>query len=335
MDERKRLILQAIVQDYIKTAEPVGSRTLAKNYNLGISPATVRNEMADLEDLGFLEQPHTSAGRIPSSKGYRYYVNSLMEDDVALEEDKALIGRLWREYEGETQNFFYEVAKVISKISRNVSFFLAPANDDSTIKHVHMLPINPHHAVLVVVTSTGALDNEPLQFPELLEEATLAQYERSFSDLVCGTPIGKITLENFKVIEHQIPIPKLFRDVIIEGLCRAIVKRKLFYTIGTTSLLDQPEFQDNKQIQSLLSLLEKQEKLGELIKSNSAETIDIKIGEETELVKNMSVITTSFSQGHQHLGTLAILGPTRMEYKRLISILMYMHQFIDSVRETR
>ena len=196
MDERKERILRAIIQDYIKTAEPVGSRTIAKNYDLGISPATVRNEMADLEDLGFLEQPHTSAGRIPSAKGYQYYVDTLQEFEDAAAEDIPVIQELWQTHQQELDDFFVEIAKLISRISHNVSMFLAPAHDSSTINYIHVLPIDEHRAVMVVVTNTGALDNEPIYFTEPINKEELAIHAHRFNSVLHDVSIQDITQEN-------------------------------------------------------------------------------------------------------------------------------------------
>lgn len=334
MDERKQRILHAVIQDYIKTAEPVGSRTLAKNYNLGISPATVRNEMSDLEDLGFLEQPHTSAGRIPSAKGYRYYVDSMMEDTGVLEEDTEVIHALWQANQGEFDGFLLQVAKLISKLSHNVSMLLAPAHDTSVLKFIHVLPIDSHRAVMVVVTNQGALDNEPVYFTESVDEDTLAKYGMEFSNAVKDQPIGKITLEALAHIVDIIDKTSQVLHVIAEALYRAIAKRKLFYTVGTTALLEQPEFKDIKKVQPLLSLLEEQDQLGKLLVTDSKNTIDITIGGEHELMKDISVIQANIKGPHQ-MGTLAILGPIRMEYGRIIGILTYMQRFISTVYDSK
>lgn len=334
MDERKQRILHAIIQDYIKTAEPVGSRTLAKNYDLGISPATVRNEMSDLEDLGFLEQPHTSAGRIPSAKGYRYYVDSLTEWNGFGEEDAALVRHLWDTHNGELQSFFCEVAKLISHISHNISLFLAPAHDGASIKYIHVLPSDEHRAILVVVTSQGALDNEPLFFIDAVKEEELAYLADAFANIVTDSLIKDITAHYLASLASQIEGNPSTLKVIAEGIYRAIAKRKLFYTVGTTALLEQPEFKDIKKVQPVLSLLEQQDQLNQLLSSNSDSPLEIKIGSEQEGMEEMSIIQAKF-KGASDLGTLAILGPTRMEYSRIIGILSYMQEFISSVYENK
>ena len=334
MDERKERILRAIIQDYIKTAEPVGSRTIAKNYDLGISSATVRNEMADLEDLGFLEQPHTSAGRIPSAKGYQYYVDTLQgfEDDAA--EDIPVIQELWQAHQQELDDFFVEIAKLISRISHNVSMFLAPAHDSSTITYIHVLPIDEHRAVMVVVTNTGALDNEPIYFTEPINTEELAMHAHRFNSVLHDVSIQDITQENLDKMRVTLDLQDTTYVVFCDTLYRAIAKRKLFYTIGTTSLLEQPEFNDIKRAQSLLALLEQQDELTQLLTPNSSSPIDVKIGHSNELVKDISVIQTSFNVPHQ-VGTLAIVGPTRMEYGRIMGILAYINTCMEELQEQK
>ena len=337
MDERKQRILHAIIQDYIKSAEPVGSRTLAKNYKLGVSPATVRNEMADLEELGFLEQPHTSAGRIPSPKGYRYYVDDMMHLNGTQREDAERINQIWNKKPSNLEDFFLDVAKLISQISHNMSLVLAPAHNSSTLKFIHVLPITPHRAVMVVVTDVGALDNEHISFSEAVSEDDLAGASMKFSNALKDVRIADISPF---FLEHTVKLiegPKELLMILATSLYRAIAKRKLFYSIGTTELLEQPEFKDVKKVQSILSILEKEDQLTQLIEPAAPVGIDIKIGDENkaETMKNLSVIQANFGDTDEGIGTLAILGPTRMEYRRIIGILSYIQDFVKLLKDNK
>lgn len=337
MDERKQRILHAIIQDYIKSAEPVGSRTLAKNYKLGVSPATVRNEMADLEELGFLEQPHTSAGRIPSPKGYRYYVDDMMHLNGTQREDAERINQIWNNKPSNLEDFFFDVAKLISQISHNMSLVLAPAHNSSTLKFIHVLPIGPNRAVMVVVTDVGALDNESIHFNESVSEEELAGASIKFSNALKDVRIADISPF---FLEHTVKLiegPRELLMTLATSLYRAIAKRKLFYSIGTTELLEQPEFKDVKKVQSILSILEKEDQLTQLIEPASPVGIDIKIGDEnkSETMKNLSVIQANFGDSDERIGTLAILGPTRMEYRRIIGILSYIQDFVKLLKDNK
>ena len=320
MDERKQRILRAIIEDYVKSAEPVGSRTIAKNYNLGISPATVRNEMSDLEELGYLEQPHTSAGRIPSAKGYRL-------------QDAEKIEMLWKHSNGSTSELFLNMAKLLSQVSHSMSLFLAPAHDRALIKYIHVLPLDSHQAVMVVITETGALDNELMYFTEGVSPDVLQSLAMQFSNALQNVSIGHVTAEVLGTLLIHMEGPQGILMILSETLLRAINKRKLFYSVGTTELLNQPEFKSVEKVQPLLSLVEEQNQLGQLLKDDSPTPVKVKIGDEndTEALHSMSVVQADFTNQDQPIGTLAILGPTRMEYGRIIGMLSHMKHMMESM----
>ena len=325
MDERKQRILRAIIEDYVKSAEPVGSRTIAKNYDLGISPATVRNEMSDLEELGYLEQPHTSAGRIPSAKGYRLYVDSMLSRQPVPLQDAEKIEMLWKRSNGSTSELFLNMAKLLSQVSHSMSLFLAPAHDRALIKYIHVLPLDSHQAIMVVITETGALDNELMYLGESVSPELLQSLAIQFSNALQNVSIGHVTAEALGSILVHMEGPQGILLILSETLLRAINKRKLFYSVGTTELLNQPEFKSVEKVQPLLSLVEEQNQLGQLLKDDSPTPVKVKIGieNETEALHSMSVVQADFTNQDQPIGTLAILGPTRMEYGRIIVMLSY------------
>ncbi len=332
MDERKKRILQAIIQDYVKSAEPVGSRTLARNYELGISPATVRNEMSDLEQLGFLEQPHTSAGRIPSAKGYRFYVDTILSPVFFKDEDILQINRLWKEREGSFEDFFLETAKLISQVSHNMSMFLAPSNDRALFRYVHILPLDGVKAILVVVTDAYALDNEVLNFGETVDKDVLANIAQKITNVLHDVPLQSFDERLGDKLLDILKEPKGVLNVVIQGMLRALSKRKFIYSIGTLELLGQPEFKSYEKMHPLLSFLEEKEQIGKLL-SSSESPITIRIGAENEetSIKDCTLIQADFSVAGGRVGTLAILGPTRMEYARFLIMLRYMQHFIEKI----
>lgn len=333
MDERKQRILRAIIEDYVKTAEPVGSRTIAKNYNLGISPATVRNEMSDLEELGYLEQPHTSAGRIPSAKGYRLYVDSMLSQQPVPLQDAEKIEMLWKHSNGSTSELFLNMAKLLSQVSHSMSLFLAPAHDRALIKYIHVLPLDSHQAIMVVITETGALDNELMYFGESISPELLQSLAMQFSNALQNVSIGHVTAEALGNLLIHMEGPQGILLILSETLLRAINKRKLFYSVGTTELLNQPEFKSVEKVQPLLSLVEEQNQLGQLLKDDSPTPVKVKIGieNETEALQSMSVVQADFTNQDQPIGTLAILGPTRMEYGRIIGMLSHMKHIMETM----
>lgn len=333
MDERKQRILRAIIEDYVKSAEPVGSRTIAKNYNLGISPATVRNEMSDLEELGYLEQPHTSAGRIPSAKGYRLYVDSMMNQQDVPAEDAKRIQTIYHDTTGSSSELFLNMAKVISQVSHSMSLFLAPAHDRALLKFIHVLSLDTHQAVMVVITETGALDNELMYFKEAVSIDVLQVTAVKFSNALQDTFIQDITPEKLASLITQIEGPRQLLLIFCETLHRAITKKKLFYSVGATELLNQPEFKNVEKVQPILLLVEEQNQLTRLLVDGSPTPVKVKIGTENpvESLHDMSVIQADFSTPEKQVGTLAILGPTRMEYSRIIGMLTYMKQLMDTM----
>ena len=236
MDERKQRILRAIIEDYVKSAEPVGSRTIAKNYNLGISPATVRNEMADLEDLGYLEKPHTSAGRIPSSKGYRLYVDSMMHQGPVENEDVKQIHSIWNDPQLSGNEMLLHMARLVSQISHSMSLLLAPGHDQAMLKYIHILPLDAHQAVMVVITATGALDNELMYFTSPVKADELQRLAIQFSNAVQNKLLRDITSAQISAIIANIDGSKSVLLQIGETLLRAITKRRLFYSVGATEL---------------------------------------------------------------------------------------------------
>lgn len=331
MDERKKRILRAIIEEYVKTVEPVGSRTIAKHHDLGISPATVRNEMSDLEELGYLEQPHTSAGRVPSAKGYRLYVDELMDCGQVSQDEAQLIQHTWHASTASSTELFLNMARLISQVSHSMSLFLAPAHDRAMVKYIHVLPLGASQAVMVVITETGALDNELMSFGEPVASDVLQSAALQFSNALQNWFIQDITKASLAQLIPNLHGQRSILLVFSETLLRAITKRKLFYSVGTTELLQQPEFRAVERMQPILSLVEQPQELTKALGATDSHPLQVTIGTENQMesLHDMSVIQADFSHQDQQLGTLAILGPTRMEYSRIISMLQYMKQLMD------
>lgn len=334
MDERKQLILQAIIHDYVESAEPVASRRIAKKHNLGISSATIRNEMCDLEELGFLKQLHTSSGRVPSAKGYRYYVDTLLQKDCFRKEDMDFINAIWKEEPATLTEYFQQMAKAISQVSHNMSLCFAPRHDTSVIRFLHILPIHDTRAVMVVVTDTGALDNEPVFFEESISVERLNLIATKFSNALQNVLLKDITLEFLANVVNGFATDRNIAISLGQSLYNSLSKRKLFYSVGTPELLGQPEFSSITNVQPILNLLEEEDKLGQLLYPDTSKPINIRIGTENPIASmhNCSLIQADFSAGDEHVGTLAILGPTRMEYGRIIGMLSYMQEVLKNLR---
>lgn len=335
MDERKRQVLQAIVDDYISTAEPIGSRTIARKCGLGVSPATIRNEMSDLEALGFLEQPHASAGRIPSAKGYRFYVDCLMGPQQLSDQDALLMNQWFDQKVRRLDEAFQETVKVLSRITRNVSLLVSPQAPVCQFKYLQFLPFDEKKVVVIVVTDTGVMDNRLMEIPEgtTIEElqriASVMNYRLDGLNL---TEIQSSVLEKIK--EEVLPRPELLEgalSLIKEAIGSANSNEKV-YLGGTTQLLNQPEFRDVEKVRTLLSMLEEDRLLYDILHTQDGNGVIVTIGAENKFsgIKDCSVIQASFRLDGQMVGTLAVLGPTRMEYARTMAVIGFMQAHLGN-----
>ena len=250
LNDRKKKILQLIIEDYISTAEPVGSRTIARKYNLGISPATIRNEMSDLEMLGYLEQPHTSAGRIPSAQAYRFYVDSLLEPGALTDNDMALINSWFRERRRSIDEIFQSTAKILSRMTQNVSMVLANKSDKAVFRYMKFLPLDDRHAILCIVTDDGNVDNCVVEIPLGMRPEELDYMAGRVSRLLEGKELAEISDTLLGTVHTDIVEDKLlFTSLLntINKMNRKHQQQRVFLG-GTKQLLSQPEFRDMDRV---------------------------------------------------------------------------------------
>ncbi len=328
LTERQKKILWAIVDDYILSAEPVGSRTVSKK-GIGVSPATVRNEMADLEEMGFLEQPHTSAGRIPSQKGYRFYVDHLLmpyvlngNDQVFFELDQT------KQMELEMQR----VSAQLSQLTNYMTMIVSPRVLEGRLKHLSIVPITEQVAVSVLVSDTGQVEQHRIFMPELITISMLEQLENLLNDQVIGLPFSKLKQTALQKIKEELKhFPQHLLPVILDQLFAFEPSEQVFLS-GTTRMLTQPEFRDVEKMRSLLDLVEAHELILQLLEPNESimQGIQVRIGSELSLerVEHCSMITASFMIDDDPIGTIGVLGPTRMDYGKVIKLI---DQFAKSV----
>ena len=225
MDERKERILRAIVQDYIGSAEPVGSRTIARKYDLGVSPATIRNEMADLEMLGYLEHIHTSSGRIPSSKGYRFYVDDLLPPPELGEEEKVQVQRWYEARVRRIEEVFQETARLISRMTRNLSFVLAPQMAQAAFRCLQFLPLDERRAIAVLMTDAGFVENRIVAIPDGATFEDFQRMARAINDGLAGKTLDAIPAATLKRIRHEIGDAALY-EAALEIIHRALDTEK-------------------------------------------------------------------------------------------------------------
>lgn len=327
LTERQRLILTTIVDDYIRSAEPVGSRSISKRGDVGYSPATIRNEMSDLEELGFLEQPHTSAGRIPSHKGYRYYVDHLVPISalapVELEQLKAFFAEKLSALEQVVQH----AGSILSQMTNYTSILLGPEVFNTSLRHFGLLPLNENKAVAIVVTNTGQVENKTVAIPPGVSVSEIERMVNLLNHRLTGMPIYKLKSRIFQEIgremERHVTHYEELMEVLNEALDPKLDTQRVFLS-GTTNMLTQPEFKDVEKVKSVLDLLEETPTLTRLMTSIAAGPgIQVRIGTENthEAFANCSLITATYSLDGEGMGTIGILGPTRMDYARVIGIL--------------
>lgn len=334
LDERKQRILQAVVQDYISSAEPVGSRTLARKYDLGVSPATIRNEMADLEMLGYLEHIHTSSGRVPSSKGYRLYVDSLLPVQPMTEAEKAMIDKWYKTKVQQIDQVFQETARIISKMTRNVSLVLAPQISQAAFRCMQFLPLDDHRVIAVLMTDAGFVENRIMEMPSGSSFEDFQRMAKVINGCLAGHTLGAIKNGSLKRIEAEIGDDGLYESAMTL-IDRALASRRKerLYLGGTAEMMEQPEFHNVDKVKELLIMLEKDQLMKDILKAHLGDGLTVTIGQENEYsgIKDCSIITATYHLDGELLGSMAVLGPTRMEYGRTMSLLNYMNSNLTEV----
>lgn len=334
LDERKRRILQAIIDDYIDTAEPIGSRTIARKHELGLSSATIRNEMADLEEMGFLAQPHTSSGRVPSDKGYRIYVDQLMQThELSLDEIERISTAMETKINELTQ-LIKQASAVLSRFTRYTSMAITPQMKTSTIKAIQVVPIESGKALVVVVTNAGIVHNNLIKISESIMPDMLIMVSSILNKKLSGLTIEQVNMRIISEIAREAGISGELLLPILESAADCInqIDNAEVYIEGTTNIFNFPEFRDLVKAREFMSLFDERSSLGRLF-ADTSDNMDIivKIGSENDItgIKDCSLITANYSLGGTFTGSIAIIGPTRMEYPRVISSMNYIRKKIN------
>lgn len=339
LNERKLKILQAIIQDYIETAEPVGSRTLSKRYDLGVSPATIRNEMADLEDLGFIMQPHTSAGRIPSDKGYRLYVDQFMDlrKIKAIERDYIELDLLQKI--GEIEQVLRYSSKILSQLTNYTSIALAPQVQESKLKHVQLVPIDYKRIVMVIITDSGMVKKPLIELDSQVSESSIQIISNFLNDTLKGLSVQNIEKELIKTINKELVQFDSIIEKIIPQIFQSLdeVNNLDVFLNGAMNIFNFPEYNDIFKAKSFLELLEERELLSSLITSFEEEGLNISIGSENvyKEVEDYSLVTATYKVDGTSLGWLSIIGPTRMDYSTVVSVMAQVSEFIMELLKSK
>ena len=335
LNERKKKILQIIIEDYISSAEPVGSRTIARKYGLGLSPATIRNEMSDLELLGYLEQPHTSAGRIPSAQAYRFYVDALIEPGTLTDNDMALIDGWYNERRRNIDDIFQSTAKILSRMTQNVSMVLTNQQTIANFCYLKFLPLDSQHAILCIVADDGSIDTNVVDIPLGMSSEEMDYLAGKMSKLLEDRNLSDISVEILQNVHTDVVEDKLIFSSLLQAVRKMTGRRqeqKVFLG-GTKQLLNQPEFRDVERVRNLLGILEEEKVLKDLLQGGEDSGLKVTIGSENKFtgIQDCSMVQATYRLNGQIVGTMAVLGPTRMEYGKVISVMDYLHKYLKTI----
>ena len=337
LNDRSRQILQAIIEDYIATAEPVGSRTITRRHGVNLSPASVRNVMSDLEEMGFLSSPHTSAGRVPTDRAYRFYVNTLLQSGrVTSEQEEQLRQRLPLQG-SDASRILRETSRMLSSLSHYAGIVLAPRFTENVLRHLEFVKLGGGRLLAILVTEHGMVHNKLVEVQEDFSGEDLVRMSNYLNSLLQGLPMTEVRR---RLIE-QMQSDKVTYDALLDRALRlskqalADTEADLFIE-GQATFFNQPEFADAARMKEIFRAFEEKSQLLELLdRSLAADGVQIFIGSEANLNPGgMSIITSAYRSGSRKLGVLGVIGPTRMGYASVIPIVDYTARLVGRLLQS-
>ena len=343
LDERKLKILQAIIRNYLETGEPVGSRTISKYTDLNLSSATIRNEMADLEELGYIVQPHTSAGRIPSDKGYRLYVDQMLAEkeeklDHATQEVKEM-HQMLLEKEDKIESILKQMAKMLAVNTNYATLVTAPQVKGNKIKFLQLSRVDVGQLLATIVVEGNVIKNNMIHVEESLDDETLLKLNILLNTNLNGLPIEDINLAMITKLKQQAGIYDGIIAEVMDAVAAVIRENDdiEIYTSGANNIFKYPELSDNQRASELINTLEEKQMLTELVQDSMADEnntgIQVYIGNETpvQTMKDCSVVTATYELEEGVKGTIGIIGPRRMDYDKVINTLTTLKSQLDTI----
>lgn len=323
LDNRKKKILQAIIEGYIDTAEPVSSGELVKELNC--SSATIRNEMAELEKIGFIEKPYTSAGRIPSQKGYRYYIDELLRDDKLTAKEMQYIKTKLETTVNELEDLTKIATTTLSELTHYTTIAIGPKIETHTILDVKFVLLGSRVMMAIILTDSGIIREAIIKFDEDVTEEQIRNLNNIFANHMVGRPIDELggNIEEFITQEMKNSISVIKK--IIKEINKIFKENDELYLEGTNKAFDLPEFQKTELAKNFMNVLDAKDLVSEVLNTGVADDINVYIGSELkdEKLKDFSVVTFNHLLGDKDIGTIGIIGPTRMDYSKVISIMKY------------
>ncbi len=334
MDERKLRILRAIIDDYILTAVPVGSRTISRKYETSLSSATIRNEMSDLEELGYLDQPHVSAGRIPSAKAYRLYVDQLLASGAIRSDTEESIRHYFSSHLRQMERVIDEAAKALSSLTGYTAVVLEPGGHEPRIRNIQLVSVSSRSALVVIVTDAGLIRDHVVSVPRGVDPDTLYMISQALTEALMGcTPseaCDRIPILTARMEQNT----DLLRSV--GGLMTEARDKGSHGHIGiggVSNMLSYPEYSDMEKARNFLSLVETRDRLAQIIRQRGDVAFTVRIGPETGVpeISDCSVVTATYTTSNGRQGTIGVIGPTRMQYSRVLSVLAGMGQQLSQL----
>lgn len=336
LDERKWRILHSIIQNYLESGEPVGSRTISKFTDLNLSSATIRNEMADLEEMGFIVQPHTSAGRIPSDKGYRFYVDMLMREK---EQELNELQEQMLDKAEKMDQLLKQAAKVLANSTNYATMVSTPMNSSNKIKFLQLSQVDEEQVIAVIVLGGNVIKNKIINLEDSISNENVLKLNMLLNTTLNGMSIEDINLGLIARLKEQAGIHSEVIGHVLDAVADAIQvdDEMQIYTSGTTNIFKYPELSDNQSAQEIISAFEEKQQLAELVTKTLSQDentgIQVYIGDETPVqnMKDCSVVTATYELGDGMKGTIGIIGPKRMDYEHVLKSMKRLQNELDQM----
>ena len=338
LNERSQNILEAIVEDYIASAEPVGSRAITRRHSFNLSPASVRNVMADLEDMGLLCSPHTSAGRIPTAKGFQYYIDTLLQVRDLSQQEKSKLRKSYRFSGMKLEDIMQEVGRVLSGLSKYTGLVMAPKFSSTVFRQIEFVKLSKGRLLVIYVSESGLVQNKVIEADPTLTDRHLEQISNYLNRELNGLSIQEVRAKLSQELKEERILYDQLRKQALSLSCAALqdeVENQIFVS-GASLMLEQPEFSSPQQMKRLIQTLESKKLLIELLdRSQSAQGVQIFIGSENTNINldGYSLISSNFSSQKGAIGTLGVIGPVRMDYSQVIPIVDFTAQLVSRMLE--
>lgn len=339
LSERKMKILKFIVEEYISTAEPIGSRTISKNKDLAISAATIRNEMSDLEDMGYLISPHVSAGRVPSQLAYALYVDELMKDNTLELKEKELIRKTLDNNINQIQNLLDETVNILTSLTNYTSIAIMRASEEkeNKISHFDLVKVSEHQIVMIMVMEDGKVNSKNIFIEKEIDGEKIQIISQTIKDQIIGKDIHSLDDKFVQYIKSEI----MWYDELLDNMLNTINSSVLqdapvsIMLKGTNNIFNYPEFNDISTVKSFLTLLDNKDELVEVLQNHGVtkDNVNIIIGDKSmgDVLDNCSIITTNFRLDGRMVGKFGIIGPKRMDYGKAYSLMRYISKSLDEL----